>query len=269
MSKTHTLIIFITALNEICGLSCRDGWYNYHDEKCFKDFIEDVTWDEARQRCQMQGGNLAQINEPLLNRFIIDRLTPYIVSRSSDDEWSPGIFFWIGAIRNSENTFEYIDGDSVEGIIDLWAENEPDNGGGWGYEENCVSVFVSSNVDDDLHGKWSDLVCEEFSEAETGYICEMSLNKRDGIVIGDVFYPVDVDSDFSFDNVKELLDSQNQNIQLWPHCRIPVKLDSRFSNSETRRLRSVMKVIGIIGCIKFGLYDNKTDNDYVNILREQ
>ena len=269
MSKTLTLIIFITALNEISGLSCRDGWYNYHDERCFKGFIEDVTWDEARQRCQVQGGNLAQINEPLLNTFITQTLLPIVTTHGNDDQWLDGTYFWIGARRNDMNKFNFIEGDPVDSSLNVWAENEPDNGGGWGYEEDCVGVFVSNDFSHSLHGKWADLVCDEFSVAETGYICEISLNRRDGIVIGDTFYPTVIGNEFSFDNAQELQKSHNQNIKLWPHCRIPIKLDRRFSNKERRLLRNVMKNISRIGCIKFGLYDNTTDTDYVNILREQ
>ena len=41
------LFMLFAGVDNIAGLSCRDGWHNYNDEKCFKGFIRDVTWDEA------------------------------------------------------------------------------------------------------------------------------------------------------------------------------------------------------------------------------
>ena len=62
---------------------------------------------------------------------------------------------------------------------------------------------------------------------ETGYVCQMTLNVRDGVVIGDTFLPGEIkDAGISLDEVLELEEAQKPpKIILWPLPRIPIKVD--------------------------------------------
>ena len=80
--------------------------------RAFKIFREDVSWHEAKRRCEAMGGRLAVVNDHEALEVINER--------------KRGLRLWLGATdEHEEGDWRWVDGTQVD--IDAWSENQPFN----------------------------------------------------------------------------------------------------------------------------------------------
>ncbi|KAL3837099.1 hypothetical protein ACJMK2_022480 [Sinanodonta woodiana] len=117
---------------------------------CYHLFDTYVTWKNAFQLCQLDGGNLVTIESFKEQKFIED----LIVKR----KWH-GNTLWIGSEKlHPEEQRAWTNGNKMS--YSNWSPDSPDSPL---IDENCLEI----NTDD---GTWNDEKCTE----QNGYICENS-----------------------------------------------------------------------------------------------
>ncbi|XP_053408178.1 uncharacterized protein LOC123560994 isoform X2 [Mercenaria mercenaria] len=121
---------------------CKDGWiYNGETDTCYKYELESPeTWNDARKKCNEDGGTLATIAMFVTNSNVKGA--------------------WVGAHGMHDETFQWIDGSTW--IRGLWAPNQPNN---WNGNQDCAMIVV--NV---LPGALG-LLQDDFCEDKYPYIC--------------------------------------------------------------------------------------------------
>jgi len=81
-------------------------------DRSFKIFREDISWHEAKQRCEAMGGRLAVVKDSETREFL--------------QQLKGGQRLWLGATdEHSEGDWRWLDGSAVES--DGWAGNQPFN----------------------------------------------------------------------------------------------------------------------------------------------
>lgn len=128
------LVIFLFVL--IVNISgCPDGW-THMGSSCYRTSLEKMSWYEAKEDCQAQGGYLAELTSPEeeanINEFI-----------NHNDH------FWIGLTdEDTEGTFIWQESHE-ELVYTHWKPGQPNNLFG---VEDCVFI--------DRHGEgWNDADC--------------------------------------------------------------------------------------------------------------
>ncbi|XP_056282838.1 C-type lectin domain family 4 member M-like [Pseudoliparis swirei] len=137
----------IPMLKEGCR-HCLPGWTFMNSVCYYFAFSEDIlprSWDDAREFCKIQGGDLAVINSRE-NHLAITRL----ISGYKDPQSTGSTDFWIGLTdTEQEGTWKWLDGTRLtEGY---WIDGEPNNQG----NEDCVATFPKSNP----FQAWNDAPC--------------------------------------------------------------------------------------------------------------
>nr|QNH72454.1 toxin candidate TRINITY_DN20653_c5_g3_i1.p1 [Ceriantheomorphe brasiliensis] len=129
---------------QVSGAGCPCGWVLY-DGKCYYFSTEKKSWDDARQMCLEQHGDLASINTAQQQAFIDNQLK----CLNND------IKFWIGANdKANEGTFVWSDGSTMS--YTNWAAGEPNDN----TNEDCVEILTKTF-------QWNDQQCSDIN----GYIC--------------------------------------------------------------------------------------------------
>lgn len=103
---------------------------------------EDISWDEAKQKCSEMGGHLVTITSQGEQDFI--------ESINSDNDR-----FWIGGYRDSSYNWYWVTGEKWN--YTNWGSSEPSGG-----SENCAAVWPQ---------KWNDMTSDNLWE-QNGFICE-------------------------------------------------------------------------------------------------
>ncbi|XP_078660072.1 uncharacterized protein LOC144904802 [Branchiostoma floridae x Branchiostoma belcheri] len=108
------------------------------------------SWQESRDYCQANGGDLVSINDMQESRFLIGQTYGSLSTH-----------LWIGLREYGvDGVYTWSDGSAYSYLN--WLVNEPNNAGG---AEQCAE-FVPNN------GKWNDANCG----TSNGFICERPLN---------------------------------------------------------------------------------------------
>lgn len=125
------------------------------EDHYYKVFIEHVSWEEARHKCERMGGCLAIVNGPDENEFLAALSRCHV---------------WLGArTRTRGRAWAWGDGSPL--AYSNWEEGEPNNAAG---RENCLMMTK--------YGKWNDLA--EDSLIIEGYICEWDRSSHPGPIGG-------------------------------------------------------------------------------------
>ncbi len=103
-------------------------------EPTYQVLIEDVTWEQAKARCEELGGHLATVkNDADLAEMIA------LVEESGAK------FVWLGAFRDSDNTWKYVTGEQM--TYGVWDTNEPSAFDSDGTPENYLLMWHSRTRD--------------------------------------------------------------------------------------------------------------------------
>lgn len=116
--------------------------------RCFSFHLEErKNWDDARQTCKRQGGDLA-------NPFNTSQLIEEIRSTTQ-------VGVWMGAIdRESEGSWVTLSGQPIPSSFTLWRDGEPNNK----KEEDCMEVGGDRS-------DYNDISCDR----ELAFVCEFFL----------------------------------------------------------------------------------------------
>ena len=127
--------------------TCTTPDWLYYNNSCFKVFIEEVPWFDARKSCTTIGGNLISIHSIEENNFVRQEIS--LISHSSA---------WIGLfnLNSTDHSYEWVDGSMVD--FRNWGDGEPNNANSG---ENCTELVVASN------GIWNDESCH----VNRTYVC--------------------------------------------------------------------------------------------------
>lgn len=113
-----------------------------------------MTWEEAKSYCENLGGYLATIESQDEYNKIVQ------LANASGRK-----VLWLGAQKNSNQSFEWITGESFE--YSSWLSGEPNNEGG---NENCLVMFLVNN-----QWVWADVpndLSAYYGADTVGFVCE-------------------------------------------------------------------------------------------------
>ncbi|KAK2830730.1 hypothetical protein Q5P01_018661 [Channa striata] len=123
--------------------------------KCYYFSFGGATWQQSRDECRRQGGELVKIDSREEQEF----LESIVRKEMKDDEDK----FWIGLTDLVvEGRWLWVDGSELNTSLTFWNRNEPDNWKG----EDCVRMGVKAGADD--LRSWFDRACH----IEQRRICE-------------------------------------------------------------------------------------------------
>ncbi|XP_078573406.1 uncharacterized protein LOC144860153 [Branchiostoma floridae x Branchiostoma japonicum] len=147
LSHIHNTIKALLEEEPPNNKGCPISGYVSFNGGCYKDFPEQKTYNQARQRCAEDGGQLAMPKDSATNTFISDL-------RNEDG------FRWLGLTDvSSEGQWVFEDGKTLGSTgYSNWRPGEPNNVAS---AEDCV-VFGT-------HARWNDLRCDE----SVGFICQI------------------------------------------------------------------------------------------------
>ncbi|XP_066536664.1 macrophage mannose receptor 1-like isoform X2 [Hoplias malabaricus] len=130
--------------------SCTNPWIPYSGH-CYLLYRTKRTWQEAKDTCRHEGGDLLSILSVEEQSFVISQL-----GYSKTDE------VWIGFNDlKTKMLFEWSDDSSVPFVF--WDKNEPSDK--TALKEDCVIMRGEE-------GKWADQICQK----KYGYICKIKTN---------------------------------------------------------------------------------------------
>uniref|UniRef100_A0A671UA28 C-type lectin domain-containing protein n=1 Tax=Sparus aurata TaxID=8175 RepID=A0A671UA28_SPAAU len=136
---------------------CQEGW-EQNGPQCYYFSTDELTWEQARERCRRDGADLVKIESEDEQSFLIQKVKDKMV----EDEDK----FWIGLTDSvTEGTWLWTDGSPLNKRFDL---GQPDNWKGENADgEDCVRMAEISRLG--LKG-WFDKSCT----APQKRICEKS-----------------------------------------------------------------------------------------------
>ncbi|XP_070776810.1 CD209 antigen-like protein 2 [Enoplosus armatus] len=154
-----TLKSHVPMIKEGCR-HCLPGW-TFMNSMCyyfaFSDVLSRRSWQNARQFCTKQGGDLAVIDSREKHLSVSELMNNYQDPSRPIDQTG----FWIG-LRDveEEGTWKWLDGTRL--MEGYWNDGEPNNQG----NEDCAATYPRSNP----FKAWNDAPCNY----ELKWICEMA-----------------------------------------------------------------------------------------------
>ncbi|XP_015256522.1 PREDICTED: hepatic lectin-like [Cyprinodon variegatus] len=146
---------------EMC-LNNRPEWERYQG-KCYKFNTRKSSWNESRDSCRAQGGDLVKIDSRDEQIFLEIRLRDWM--EEGEDK------FWIGLTDSEEEgKWLWVDGSPLDKSLTFWMNKEPDdwkemNPAG----EDCVRMGLKGGAGD--LKCWFDISCDVHHKS----ICEKSI----------------------------------------------------------------------------------------------
>jgi len=112
-------------------------WKKMPRKYSYKVFVEKLNWHDAREKCQLHGGDLASVtsNE---EEEKVKELISYFASN---------VYFWIG-LNDVEEEGKYVWSDGSDYIYNNWKKGDPNNF----HNEDCI--FLEPLM------KWYDYGCQ-------------------------------------------------------------------------------------------------------------
>uniref|UniRef100_A0A1I8HUP2 DDE_3 domain-containing protein n=1 Tax=Macrostomum lignano TaxID=282301 RepID=A0A1I8HUP2_9PLAT len=125
---------------------CRDG-YSVHNNMCYKVFTsrdDEMTWYDAKARCQLEGGDLASVMNLAEQQFLQELAVPRDFS------------YWIGLYDSLaiDRMMYFKWSDTSKPKFTYWFKNEPNN---YLKKDDCVEIV---NMWDGWNGRWNDQNCD-------------------------------------------------------------------------------------------------------------
>ena len=123
---------FITNLFKTLA-GCPAGWYGYGSH-CYQVFEKKLSWQDAENFCQIEGGHLASVHSAGENNFL-SKLNSATM--------------WLGGTdAKTDGTWEWSDGSRFS--FDNWAPGEPNN---INKDQHCLTTnFKTTGQWDDANG---------------------------------------------------------------------------------------------------------------------
>ncbi|KAM6943501.1 galactose-specific lectin nattectin-like [Xenentodon cancila] len=148
---------------------CLPGWVE-HGSRCF--FLSKITekWEDARRDCLKKWGDLAVVMNAEDQAFLTNMTFQYVKKHPQENFHSA----WIGLQDMvKENTFIWVNGDSVKGDAIYWKELEPNNAiASWDTDragQDCVAILPPKRIETEgWLNSWDDIVCG----GKRNYLCE-------------------------------------------------------------------------------------------------
>ncbi len=126
----------------------------------YKFFPQQLSWKDAKARCEALGGHLVIIETPAENAFLGKLITD-----------GGKVDSWIGATdEGSEGQWRWVDGRNMTWTNWFTKQNQPNNKGG--VEHFGVMSNKKLAVDGLIGWEWSDQPNESLPAHEPGYVCE-------------------------------------------------------------------------------------------------
>jgi hypothetical protein len=147
---------------EFFRMLCDETWELY-GLSCYKVFNDEDAWQDAVEKCKLEGAFLVEIGSSKENDFVIKLFNQSIATVNSSDAYQGP---WIGA-SDIETEGEWIwqhNGQNLETGYQEWHKDEP-NGN---TTENCLHLLETANL------KWNDSPCDY----DKPYVCEKSVNLK-------------------------------------------------------------------------------------------
>lgn len=131
-------------------------------EPSYQVYIEDVTWEQAKERCEALGGHLATIKSDAELSAVIAKV-----------EEAGAKFIWLGAKRDSDNVWRYVTGEQM--TYGVWDTGEPSAFDSDGTAENCLLMWYSRTRDmwcfNDTRNDPISVLPRTYS-GKTAYVCQ-------------------------------------------------------------------------------------------------
>lgn len=144
VSPTIHLILFaVLCLTLASGQKCPSGWYGYSlKSKCYRFASQNqMTWQDARDFCQIHGGDLLRVDSAAEMNWIFRQL-----ANMRAHNHIPMSHWWVG-LNNREyiSKWEWADGTPAGRFIH-WAPGEPNNHNG---VERCGEIWGNNTFNDE------------------------------------------------------------------------------------------------------------------------
>ena len=117
------------------------------------------SYQEVVDFCLEQGGHLAVINDQSENNFLFGLVRDNFANTAFfgySDEWEEGNWWWYGDSSNYENWTTH-------------SQHQPDNGSGYGGDEDYAEFNYERNTPSPNDGTWNDA---PFRDNTDRFICE-------------------------------------------------------------------------------------------------
>ena len=119
------------------------------------------SYQEVVDFCRKQGGYLAVINDQEENDFLFNLV---------ESNFATTAFFGYTDEGNSEGSWHWTDGDSsYTNWTNNGSQHQPDNGSGYGGDEDYAEFNYERNTNSPNDGTWNDA---PFTDNTTRFICE-------------------------------------------------------------------------------------------------
>ena len=133
-----------------CFSACQGNWEKNGDH-CYlwsRKGQQKLTWDDAEEFCNKEGGHLASVTSEAINEYIHHEKRKRRISR-----------LWIGGTdKEKEGVWKWSDGSPWE--FTKWNKGEPGNGS----DEHCLLHFGYDDT-------WNDYLCTD----ENNFLCSLPL----------------------------------------------------------------------------------------------
>ncbi|KAL3863122.1 hypothetical protein ACJMK2_004894 [Sinanodonta woodiana] len=152
----------------VCGdlytseIACDDGWLKANNNCYYWNVKDLITYQEARQECQLQGADLMVVGSQSDLQWIQIQTEDY-----RTDAW------WVGLNIDSTGIWNWVTGGGDNSII-KW-RNEPDN-----YDDqDCGAINEFAKFGD------------EYCDSLFGFICKYVINRNEYCPDGPGWFPLD------------------------------------------------------------------------------
>ncbi|NLC73121.1 MAG: hypothetical protein GX684_05050 [Ruminococcaceae bacterium] len=128
----------------------------------YRLFVENVSWEEAAEKCRKMGGHLVTISD----QAEFDLVTAIAAERGIN-------ILWVGFFRNTSNEFEWVTGEKIS--FYKWAPGEPSGFDTDKTPENYGMLWNMPNTGWVYNDSRSDpfAAFPEFYNGKIAYICEL------------------------------------------------------------------------------------------------
>merc|ERR1719219_1688494 len=142
---------------------CPPDWIRLQDT-CYFFQEKDKKYSDAIDVCHDLGGKLFEPRDKDTNDMVFNIAKTKLFATRNNTRKRDWMYFWIGMDDiETEGVFKY-NSDKTPVLLDAWANDEPNNGGGDGSNgEDCATFRGFGD-----HATWNDVKCTEPCE----FICE-------------------------------------------------------------------------------------------------
>nr|XP_019946683.1 PREDICTED: collectin-12-like [Paralichthys olivaceus] len=155
-------------------LRCRPGW-EQHASRCFHMPQYTKNWENAREDCIDQGGDLAAVLDVEDQKFLTNLTFQFVQEYLQNDFHSA----WIGLHDQvQEGTFVWVNSSRPNTEVTYWKDGEPNNAiAPWDAQQrgqDCVAIIPPKNIGaGDWLLNWDDIICV----GKRHFVCETAVDR--------------------------------------------------------------------------------------------